>query len=72
MPPPIELLFHVYPDGQMRWRWRAYRVGAGMKVVAISSDGYKTQEECLEVVEFLRHSGPQSAVFPQEEAAPSE
>lgn len=48
-------LYYVYRDKQNEWRWRL--LTSGLRILAISSEGYTAREDCLASVEQVKSSG---------------
>ena len=50
----IPLLFYIYRDKQLKWRWRLFS-SAGMRIIAISGESYEKKMDCLDSIELIAH-----------------
>jgi len=49
-----EVTYYYYKDKKAEWRWKVK--AANGRVIAESAEGYKTERECLEDIERVKHS----------------
>ena len=48
------MAFHYYKDSLGEWRWRL--LAANNKSIAVSGEGYKNKQDCLDAIELVRKS----------------
>jgi uncharacterized protein YegP (UPF0339 family) len=49
------MTYFIYKDAEKRWCWRL-RTSNG-KIIAISSEGYKSKPDCLAAIKLVQASG---------------
>ena len=47
--------YHIYKDKAGEWRW--YLQAANNKTIAVSGEGYKNKQDCLQAIQLVSTSG---------------
>ena len=52
--------FEVYQDTQKEWRWRF--VSGNGRIIAVSSEGYNGEADCLNGLRLVQSEGPKAPI----------
>jgi uncharacterized protein YegP (UPF0339 family) len=48
------MAYYVYRDSQGQWRWRL--VAGNREIIAVSSEGYVSKQNCLHAIDLVKSS----------------
>jgi uncharacterized protein YegP (UPF0339 family) len=49
------MIYQIYKDAKGEWRWRL--IAANGRVIASSTEGYQSKQDCLNDIELVKQSG---------------
>jgi uncharacterized protein len=52
--------FELYQDAKKEWRWRF--VATNGRIIAATSEGYRTDTDCINGIRILQEEGPKSPI----------
>lgn len=52
--------FETYQDNKNEWRWRF--VATNGRIIAVSSEGYRAEPDCVNGINLVQNEGPKAPV----------